>query len=51
MLKSIIGVETFTSSVTGKCMSIEISLKFVPNAPVEKNPALFQVMAWLQTGD
>ena len=30
---------------------IQISLKFVPRSPVDKKPALVQVMAWHQTGD
>ena len=30
---------------------IQISLKFVPGSPVDKKPALVQVMAWRRTGD
>ena len=30
---------------------IQISLKFVPSSPIDKNPALVQVMAWRRTGD
>ena len=30
---------------------IQISLKFVPNGPIDNNPALVQVMAWRRTGD
>ena len=33
------------------CISIQISLKFVPRGPVDNRPALVQVMAWRQTGD
>ena len=30
---------------------IQISLKFVPNGPIDNKPALVQVMAWRWTGD
>ena len=30
---------------------IQISLKYVPRSPIEKKPALVQVMAWRRTGD
>ena len=30
---------------------MEISLKFVPKGPINKIPALVQIMAWHQTGD
>ena len=33
------------------CISIEISLNFVLNDPIENKLALVQVMAWRQTGD
>ena len=33
------------------CILITISLKFVPNGPIDNNPALVQIMAWLQIGD
>ena len=29
---------------------IRISLKFVPRSPIDKKPALGQVMAWRRTG-
>ena len=32
-------------------ISIQISLKFVPNGPIDNKPALVQVMAWRRTGD
>ena len=32
-------------------MSIEISLKFVPKGPINKLPALVQIMAWRRSGD
>ena len=32
-------------------ISIEISLKFVPNGPIDDKSALVQVMAWRRTGD
>ena len=32
-------------------ISIQISLKFVPNGPIDNKSALVQVMAWRQTGD
>ena len=32
-------------------ISIKISLKFVPNGPINNNPALVQIMAWLRSGD
>ena len=32
-------------------MPIQISLKLVPRRPIDNKPALFQVMAWRQTGD
>ena len=34
-----------------KCISIEISLKFVPKGPVNNIPALVQMMAWRRPGD
>ena len=33
------------------CISIEISLKFVPKDLIDKMSALVQVMAWRLTGD
>ena len=30
---------------------MEISLKFVPKGPINKIPALFQIMAWRRPGD
>ena len=30
---------------------IQISLKFVPNGPIDNKSALVQVMAWRRTGD
>ena len=33
------------------CISIRISLKFVPGGPIGNMPALVQVMAWCRTGD
>ena len=32
-------------------ISIEVSLKFVPKAPINNIPALVQVMAWHRPGD
>ena len=32
-------------------ISIKISLKFVPKRPINKIPALFQMMAWRRPGD
>ena len=32
-------------------ISIEISLRFVPNGSINNNPALFQIMAWRHPGD
>ena len=32
-------------------ISIKISLKFVPKGPINKIPALFQIMAWRRPGD
>ena len=32
-------------------ISITISLKFVPNGPINNVPALFQIMAWRRPGD
>ena len=32
-------------------ISIEISLKFVPKGPINKIPALIQIMAWRRPGD
>ena len=32
-------------------ISIKISLKFVPKGPINNNPALVQIMAWLRSGD
>ena len=34
-----------------KCISIEISLKFVPKGPVNNIPALVQMVAWRRPGD
>ena len=33
------------------CLTIQISLKFVPNGPIHNKAVLVQVMAWLRTGD
>ena len=33
------------------CISIRISLKFVPKSAIDNKPALVQVMAWHRTGD
>ena len=33
------------------CISIQISLKFVPNGATDNKSALVQVMAWHRTGD
>ena len=33
------------------CISIPISLSFVPRGPIDNRPALVQVMAWRRTGD
>ena len=32
-------------------ISITISLKFIPNGPIDYKPALVQVMAWHRTGE
>ena len=32
-------------------ISIKISLKFVPNGPIDKSPALVQIIAWCRPGD
>ena len=32
-------------------ISIKISLKFVPNGPIDNKSALVQVMDWRRTGD
>ena len=32
-------------------ISIQISLKFVPNGPIDNKSALVQVMAWRQPGE
>ena len=33
------------------CISIQISLKFVPKGPTNNVPALIQIMAWCRPGD
>ena len=33
------------------CILIRIPLKFVPEGPINNNPALVQVMAWRRIGD
>ena len=33
------------------CILIKISLKFVPNGPIDNNPELVQIMAWRRKGD
>ena len=33
------------------CVSILISLKFVPKGPIDNKAALVQIMAWRRTGD
>ena len=33
------------------CISIKISLKFVPKGPINNIPALVQIMAWRRPGD
>ena len=30
---------------------VKISLKFVPKGPIDNNPALVEIMAWLRLGD
>ena len=35
----------------GVRLSINISLKFVPQGPINNNPALVQIMAWRRSGD
>ena len=32
------------------CISIYISLQFVPKSPIDNNSVLFRVMAWRRTG-
>ena len=32
------------------CISIQISLKFIPKGSIDNNSALVQVMAWRRTG-
>ena len=32
-------------------ISIDISLKFIPNGPIDNIPALVQIMAWRRPGD
>ena len=32
------------------CISIRISLKFVPQGPIDNNPAMVQIMAWHRIG-
>ena len=33
------------------CILIKISLKFVPNGPINNIPVLVQIMAWRRPGD
>ena len=33
------------------CFPTKISLKFVPNGPINNTPALFQIMVWRPLGD
>ena len=33
------------------CVSIKVSLKFVPKVPINNTPALVQIMAWRRPGD
>ena len=33
------------------CILIKISLKFLPNSPINDNPVLFKIMAWRRIGD
>ena len=33
------------------CILIKISLKFVPESPINNNQALVKIMAWRQIGD
>ena len=33
------------------CTLIQISLKFVPEGPINNTPALVQIMAWRQAGN
>ena len=50
---------TILADDISKCISlneklrifIEISLKFVPKSPIDNNPALVYIMAWLRIGD
>ena len=32
-------------------ISIDISLRFIPNGPIDNIPALVQIMAWRRPGD
>ena len=41
----------FLNESTSICISIEISLKFVPKGPINNIPALVQIMAWRRPGD
>ena len=42
---------TFSNAFSGMKISIKISLKFVPNGPINNIPALVQIMAWRRPGD
>ena len=33
------------------CISINISLKFIPKGPIDNKPLLVQIMAWCRKGD
>ena len=33
------------------CILIKISIKFVPNGPIDNNPALVKIEAWRRIGD
>ena len=43
--------DTFKRILLNVRISIKISLKFVPNGPINNNPALVQIMAWCRSGD
>ena len=45
--------DTFKHIFSNKnaCISIEISLKFVPKGPMNSMPALVQIIAWRRSGD
>ena len=43
--------KTYKKKMSGMFISIKVSLKFVPQGPINNIPALVQIMAWCHPGN